>query len=190
MTDVSLTIGAMPLLLGALLLAGFVGWRDVRRGARFGRTTLDVAAIVYFAGVLAVTVFPMVIGRPAFSMAADPGWRDSVNLVPFRTIELYLRSSLTGVARVNLLGNLALLAPMGLMLPLRWRRFGGWWRIALAGVVCATSIELLQFARKYVLGMPGRSVDVDDVILNTLGVLLAFTVFKVAQALGARPADA
>jgi glycopeptide antibiotics resistance protein len=173
-------------MLGALLMAAFVGAYSAWRGESRSTTALRVAVILYGGLVLAVTVFPVTVGQPAFSMAADPNWRDSMNIVPFRTIELYARSSLVGIARVNLLGNLALLAPMGFLAPMLWRRLDTWFRMIGLAVAGAVSIELLQFARRYVFGMVGRSVDIDDVILNTAGALAVYAVYRALAAIWER----
>ncbi|MBN1192094.1 MAG: VanZ family protein [Coriobacteriia bacterium] len=183
MTDGSFTITAAQLVVGAVLLGCGLWIRGVRSGKPGWKTALCVAAVTYSAWVLAVTVLPLTFGRPGFSMAADPDWRNSVNLVPLRTIRLYLRSSLVDVARVNLLENLALLAPLGCAVPLLWKRADSWLRVALVGALSATAIELLQFARRYVLGMAGRSVDIDDVILNTVGVMLGYALYRIVRAL-------
>jgi len=180
-TGTGYTLTAGPVMLGAFLLAAVAGIVTARRGASRSRTALVIAAVVYSAWVLALTVFPLTFGALAFNMSADPYWRNSVNLVPFRTIELYLTTDLVGVARINLLGNLALLAPMGFVAPALSRRLDGWWRIALLGLASAGAIELMQFARRYVLGMTGRSADIDDVILNALGALLGYALLRLVR---------
>lgn len=181
--DAEFTISAGPVMLGAFVLAALVGIRGARRGSRRSRIALEIAAVIYSAFVLVLTVFPLTFGTLAFNMSADPYWRNSVNLVPFRTIELYLTTSAVraGVRNANLLGNLLLLAPMGFVAPALSRRLDGWWRIAALGLMSAGAIELMQFARKYVLGMTGRSVDIDDVILNAAGALIGYALLRLVR---------
>lgn len=177
------TISAGPVMLGAFVLATFVGLQAARRGARRSRIALEMTAIIYSAIVLVLTVFPLRFGTLAFNMSADPHWRNSVNLVPLRTIELYLTTSAVGagIRGANLLGNLLLLTPMGFTAPALSRRLDGWWRIAALGLMSAGAIELMQFARKYVLGMTGRSVDIDDVILNAAGALIGYGMLTLVR---------
>ncbi len=181
--DVGYTLSAGPVLLGAFAIAVLVGMRGARRDARRSRIALEMAAVIYTAVVLALTVLPLTFGRFAFNMSADPYWRSSVNLVPFRTIELYLTSSYlgAGIKGANLLGNLLLLTPAGFVAPALSRRLDGWWRIAVLGLVSAGAIEVMQFARKYVLGMTGRSVDIDDVILNAAGALIGYGLLRLVR---------
>jgi glycopeptide antibiotics resistance protein len=65
-------------------------------------------------------------------------------------------------------GNVLLFVPFGLLLlllPLHWPRFNRRWRVTALGTVTSLGIELAQIA------MPGiHRADVNDVLLNTLGV--------------------
>lgn len=93
------------------------------------------------------------------------------NLVPLRTIEDYLSDGQlpVGIRVRNLAGNLVLLAPLGLALAVAtaWR-VG---RVVLGLVAVSASIEVWQLA-----AATGRSVDVDDVILNTVGGIAGWSV--------------
>jgi hypothetical protein len=69
-------------------------------------------------------------------------------------------------------GGLALLAPLGVLLPMTGGRLtvsplGSLIRTVAAGALLSLGIELLQ------TGVPGQVVDVDSLLLNTLGVALA-----------------
>lgn len=90
------------------------------------------------------------------------------NLVPFDTIWNYLTTDYPARIRFrNIAGNVALLAPLGLLLALTtsWRLP----RTAVAIVTTSACIELLQLSVA-----TGRSVDIDDVILNTIGGAIGF----------------
>ncbi|WP_369391504.1 VanZ family protein [Streptomyces sp. CG1] len=68
--------------------------------------------------------------------------------------------------------GLALLAPLGVLLPMAHGRLtvsplSSLIRTTAAGALISTGIALLQ------TGVPGRVVDVDSLLLNTAGVLLA-----------------
>lgn len=72
---------------------------------------------------------------------------------------------------VNIAGNIALLFPLGLFLPLFWRWFERagrtiWWCFGTS-----LSIELIQLAA-------GGVTSVDDLLLNTLGGALGFAAAK------------
>jgi len=90
------------------------------------------------------------------------------NFMPFRTIRLYLKSN-SGwfISGINLLGNIGLLVPVGFLLPfalihMNWKK-ALLWAIA-SGLMIEGSQVLLH------VGI----FDIDDVILNGVGVLLGF----------------
>lgn len=92
------------------------------------------------------------------------------NLVPFRTISRYLSWGLAGEVQVrNLAGNLVMLVPFGILLAVttRWTLLRGLATVA----ALSAAIELWQLAFA-----TGRSVDVDDLILNTAGGAIGLMV--------------
>ena len=65
--------------------------------------------------------------------------------------------------------NLLMFLPFGVLYPLA-RRKDGWGRTLLAGLFLVVGIELLQ-------PIFGRAFDINDVVLDTLGVSLSATLF-------------
>lgn len=142
-----------------------------------------VFGVLYGAWVVSMTLLPFDPGPFGSGAGLDPYWKDSVNLVPFRTVRLYLESDLGRVAWQNLIGNALLLLPLGALGPLAWRKLDGWGRIVGAGLAISLGIETLQFAKRFfdVLGTT-RSVDVDDVLLNTAGALVGYAGLRLVRA--------
>ena len=89
-------------------------------------------------------------GHPFF----QPG---NVSLEPFKTFSY---------SSYVLIGNIALFVPFGLLAALLWRCFG-WWKALLTGGGITLFIECCQL-------FVGRTFDVDDLMLNTLGVFAGF----------------
>ncbi|OEJ33431.1 VanZ family protein [Streptomyces subrutilus] len=115
----------------------------------------------------------------------DVPWAEAANLTPLEGIRADLaRGPLEGARRIG--EGLALLAPLGVLLPLVSGRLApsalsAWSslaRTAAAGALVSVCILMLQTA------VPGQVVDVDSVLLNTVGVLLAHAA--VVPALRAR----
>lgn len=102
----------------------------------------------------------------------------AVNLEPFRTIRNYLIAyhyhniSLRLVV-LNLAGNLAAFAPMGIFLPAlhRWQRSIFFFAATLA--LGITTVEVVQ------VYTGAGSCDVDDLTLNLTGALFVFIVSRV-----------
>ena len=68
--------------------------------------------------------------------------------------------------------NVVLFLPFGILYPLA-KSDASWFRTVLAGILCTVSIEVLQ-------PVVGRAFDINDLILNTFGVLISSTLFFVA----------
>ncbi len=96
-----------------------------------------------------------------------------VNLVPFRTIRTYIKYSV-GVDHmlVNVLGNILMFVPWGLGLPLLWKKYQSCLKVMAMSLVLPMGIEFCQL-------FIGRSVDIDDVILNFLGGMLGWVIYRV-----------
>lgn len=101
----------------------------------------------------------------------DVPWVMPANLHPLAGIRADL--ALGGREAAHRIGEgLALLAPLGVLLPmthgrLRVSTFASLTSSAAAGALISTGIALLQ------TGVPGRVVDVDSILLNTAGVVVA-----------------
>lgn len=99
-----------------------------------------------------------------------------VNLLPFNTISQYFFQSNTSVSDwnsvsfLNVVANIFLFSPIGFFVPLLWKNWLSFRKILLLGLAVTCFIEFLQF-------FIGRSTDIDDVILNTVGVMIGYWVF-------------
>ena len=111
----------------------------------------------------------------------------SLNLVPFRTIGEYVKilldppmAYLLRHAIINLAGNVAMFVPLGVLLPWVFPRLRRFSRCLLVSLGLLVLVEVTQLFT--LLG----SGDVDDLILNLLGVLLGYTLFRLAARLRRR----
>ncbi|MEU1017478.1 VanZ family protein [Streptomyces sp. NPDC005900] len=101
----------------------------------------------------------------------DVPWVSAANLRPLAGIKADL--ALGGLQAARRLGEaVLLLAPLGVLLPLAGGRlvvspWGSLVRTVAAGALLSLGIELLQ------TGVPGQVVDIDSLLLNTLGVAVA-----------------
>jgi glycopeptide antibiotics resistance protein len=124
------------------------------------RVTGGVLLVAHLAFVAWFTLRPL-----------DVPWVMPANLRPFDGVRADLTLGWPAAAR-SIGGKLALLAPLGVLLPLVSGRLtasplASLLRTVTAGALLSTVIELLQ------TGVPGQVVDVDSLFLNTAGVALA-----------------
>jgi hypothetical protein len=91
----------------------------------------------------------------------------SIDLVPLHDLPSWFTGG-AGTAAAQLVGNLAVLAGVGFFLPLRFGWAASLRRVLVLAAGCAVVIETLQ----WVLAI-GRVSSIDDVLINTLGAVLA-----------------
>ncbi|MCG8409652.1 MAG: VanZ family protein [Bacteroidales bacterium] len=102
------------------------------------------------------------------------------NFIPFKTIFNYINSFMKGhintdIVVTNLIGNLVVFMPMGILLPSLFKKLRRFIPFVLVMVSMVAIIELLQ------LLLSAGSCDIDDLILNVLGAIMCFGVFKLKQ---------
>lgn len=94
------------------------------------------------------------------------------NFIPFKTITFYCRTSSIDITIRELIGNVIAFAPMGFLLPLCFNRIKGIEKVFIISFTISLFFEIIQIITN--LGI----FDVDDIMLNTLGAIIGFMVYK------------
>lgn len=100
------------------------------------------------------------------------------NLIPFYSFKMFfplLTSEYVGyryLAISNLFGNIVIFIPLGIFLPLIFKKLNKFLLFFITVTIIPIVIEFIQFFTK--LG----TADIDDVILNILGSLIGYSIFK------------
>lgn len=99
------------------------------------------------------------------------------NFIPFKTILPYLLGY-KGliIAGINLVGNIVLLVPIGILIPFVYTNLT--WKKSLALAV-ATGLVIEGMQVIFRVGI----FDIDDVILNALGVMVGYWVLTISAKL-------
>ncbi|MEH7413620.1 VanZ family protein [Priestia megaterium] len=98
--------------------------------------------------------------------------KGGINLVPFYTMrDLLFHHSFSDFI-LNNIGNIILFLPFGFFLPIKFRGIDNLPKSFLVGMFFSVLIEIVQ------LFMPNRWTDIDDVLLNTLGTGIGYSLFK------------
>ena len=95
-----------------------------------------------------------------------------INLIPFVHILDYDKKR---EAAINIIGNICMFIPTGIILPILYPRLDRFWKVLLAGAGLSFFIELLQ------LLLPGSVSDIDDLILNTAGAAIGYGIYRLAR---------
>ena len=169
----SYLVKMLPGMLAALALYGCLYSRRMGKletmglASSRGREAVLVLSWMFCGGMAMVTLTPW--GFSLFDVLRR-GWAGPffqlgyVNLVPFQTF------CLSGVLLYTLLGNIIMFLPFGFFPALLWR--GYTWKRALVTGLCVTG-----FIERWQL-IVGRAFGIDDLMLNTLGTLCGFWLWK------------
>lgn len=104
-----------------------------------------------------------------------PGQVVEHNFVPFQTIGIWVANPDSGFWIRQMLGNLLLLLPVGLLGPIAFPWMDRWWRVLIASFLFSLAIEVAQ------LWIPDRAADVDDLLLNVAGAALGYGILSVLR---------
>lgn len=94
-----------------------------------------------------------------------------VNLVPFRTIKNYIKYSGFLHTMTNIMGNVIIFVPFGILLPEIFSKARSLSKILVITFFTSFFVEFIQF-------FIGRSVDIDDLMLNVLGSVIGYFIWK------------
>ena len=130
--------------------------------------------IVYSAILIKVMVFkdipPIRIGSLMINFGGTH--EGPANLLPFKTILPYLLGEKgLMIAFINLVGNIVLLVPIGFLVPFINRNMV--WKESLV-LAAATGFSIEGMQALFQVGI----FDIDDIILNGLGVVLGYWIFR------------
>lgn len=99
------------------------------------------------------------------------------NLILFKEIKRFIvyREQLgTFAVTANLVGNVLIFLPFGMLVPFLTKRFKQFWGVVLLTFELSVLVEVVQLVTKV------GSCDVDDILLNTIGGMLGFACYAIA----------
>ena len=146
------------------------------------RISAGTIAIKVLFGIYCATMLWLLFGQRiggGANGAYTEQLRGNLNLVPFKTILWFAtvgnktsNQYLLQHAFVNLAGNVVMFIPMGVFLPSIWHPMRSFWKLLLCFAGLILIVELLQLIT--FLG----SCDIDDLILNVIGAMLGYGLWK------------
>ena len=137
------------------------------------RLSARVSSMVYqllFWGYSTVLIWELFFGK-----YRSHGGPRRYNLAPLKTIVGYIENYKgygASILVINLAGNIVAFMPLGFLLPLVFKRTDR--LLVITGITLLTSItaEICQ----YILNVGG--LDIDDVLLNTIGGVLGYLIYR------------
>lgn len=133
----------------------------------------------YILVLLKVIVFKYPLARLeaiAASWTKEVVWEGlgTANFTLFKTIRMYIRYWGKLNSFENLFGNVLAFVPLGFLLPFLQKESRRFWILFLDAFVLVCCIELFQLFTAF------GAFDVDDILLNCVGALLGYAVFRAA----------
>jgi glycopeptide antibiotics resistance protein len=96
----------------------------------------------------------------------------TANFTPFKTIKMYIEYSYKLNSTENLLGNVVVFMPFGLLFPLLTKSGQNFFVMLLNAFLFVLGIEIFQLFSAF------GAFDVDDILLNCLGAALGFGIYR------------
>ena len=124
-----------------------------------------------------LTFLPLPIGAEAIAAARAAAIVDH-NAIPLANLRFQLDGGITPFELRQIVGNFLLLLPFGIYGPILVPRLRSLPATVLVGAGISAMIELGQLAVAAAYGFPVRVADVDDVLLNTAGVLTGYLLWR------------
>lgn len=150
----------------------------------YKRELLLFLFFAYLMMVVSITIFPITVLPKEFMRG--PG----INLIPFKDAfsdfnYMYSKGHwnyfdlFKDMLLRNLGGNFLLFLPLGVGLPLFWKKIRSFKSTLSTCFLASLSIETTQAILSYLGLVFARAVDVDDVIMNVLGGIFGYFIYSV-----------
>lgn len=95
----------------------------------------------------------------------------SLNMIPFKFVtENWLMGERKQITQT--IANIIMFMPLGFIFPVAFRKMRKLWKTTICMMIFSFLIEFIQY-------FVGRSADIDDFMLNTLGGILGYLVFYI-----------
>ena len=152
----------------------------------FTREILLLIVVVYLSGLAAATLMPSHPSRQVAESSVGVELHPNLASLTCSGPTMPRGSTARGFCVRNARGNIVLFFPLGLLIPLVWRRLRFWKGIQIA-IAFSTCIELVQLLSR--AWGSNRTADVNDVLLNSFGACLGLALVSLLTLRqGTRPA--
>ena len=127
--------------------------------------------------LLVLKSFPIGIAMSLIASDWDRGvilrGLSTANFIPFKTVIMYIKHYSHLNSFENLAGNIAVFIPFGLLAPLvKSDRKRGAAFVTALGFLISMAVEVIQLVTGF------GAFDVDDLILNTLGAVIGYILYR------------
>lgn len=133
------------------------------------RNFVELTFAVYVTCLISLTIFPIPVDKATIYYAKESSYLHN-NFIPLQFLNNF--------SAYQSLGNFMLFFPLGFYLPLIIKKINSYKKLFVIALLSSLSIEIIQFLISSLVGFTYRITDIDDLILNTLGALFGYFIFK------------
>lgn len=161
-----------------------VCWRLKFKNNSTLKTVLKGLLFLYVGALFALTQVAVLPGGWHLSAGNTAYVLGTIQFDPLQSAMLIYRNC-TAIGDYSafvrlIIGNILLLMPLGVLIPLINKKFR-FLKVSLIGLAVALGIEGLQLVGNLLYGSPLRTVEIDDVIFNTLGCMAAYLLLALCR---------
>lgn len=160
----------------AFLISLFITWIVCKKKKTLYKISFFALVELYIFALVKVTIMPIFILKKSYqstffeNVGSDLG--NKVQLIPFKTIyNNFIILSTAGI--IQNIGNILLLVPLAFIVAWLTKEKNNKVFVIAIGLIASLGIETIQFVINAITKYPSHAVDVDDLILNYLGYIVA-----------------
>ena len=148
-------------LIPFLIVFIFIRFDQKRNGIPVPKYHIGIILILftYIAGVYHFTGIGTIYDGFLYQLKLNP---EQINLIPFSQ-DVHITSYIL---------NIILFVPLGVLAPIVWKKMDKLINTVSLGFIFTLFIELTQL-------LNNRITDIDDIIMNVLGTIIGFVIFKI-----------
>lgn len=165
----------LPYMIVSIPIYLLIRFNYIKRNKKFINLYHEFALAmlsVFTVGLLSQTIIPKYIFEDGKIVIIKSGFHET-NLIPFKVIiETYFETFVNNNINyflINFLGNIIMFIPFGFIIPLLWNISNK--KVIIIGFSISLFIEVCQL---FLI----RGTDIDDLMLNTLGVVVGLLIYK------------
>lgn len=169
-------VDMLPFMLIAIpfyLIGRFLYLKRKKQSLNYCHEIALFIFIIFLVGLASQTMIPKLEITPSNQLSVVKSRVHKTNLIPFKIIkETYdeiVNHQNINYFIINFLGNIIMFLPIGFFIPLLWKLEDK--KVILIGFCSSLLIEITQLFLR-------RGTDIDDLILNTLGVYLGLLLYR------------
>lgn len=163
-----------------ILIIGIVyeSYKLIVKKRKVYKCIFNLLFLMYILLLIKVVFFPVPYQKELIqSYKETVSYGDIQNFIPFKMILSFIRNSSFTFALKQIGGNLILLFPLGIFVSIIAKNKSNK-TIFLIGLGTTVFIEITQGLIGFLIGFQYRVVDIDDVILNSLGYVTGMIIVK------------